>query len=534
MNNRSRGKAEARFAATDEYEPEWIEEKSRIILASCHPKQRAFVTDPHRRVSALVGRRGGKTTGQRARFLLRMIRNPGSKCLYIAETRPHAENLMWEPLKSTCDRLGLKIGRDVDFNETKLRMTLLRNGSQLRLVGANDNSEVNKLRGDKFNEVGLDEAASFPPRRLDNLVHRVIGPTLGDFRGVLSMFGTPGHILSGQFYDSTRQGSPHHYPFGTAPEDWLGWSSHAWTLKDGADAGVPAMINAWAEALVEKEANKWSDDNPIWMREWLGRWATDSGSTVFRYKPYLDDGMPWNAWDPERVGPLKFAKLPSGFKDWLHVIGMDLGASDPFALTVWAFSPSDPERNIYQRYEFLQREMYERSIAELLLGVTRNHTRPGGVIGEIGEWPTAMVADLAGNGDTILKELGQVYGIRIAGAEKGFKYKLPAIELANGDLLDGRIKVLKDSQLEQEMLQLQWEEDEYGRLHEDRRMANHLTDSFIYARNVIAKLFEGGAITYDPPSTDDDDDDEITDSPAEDFSDMLASPEFSDPWGADD
>ena len=473
--------AEERFSPIDSFDDDYIEEKTRRVIADCHRKQGWYVADPSLWITAIVGRGGGKTTGQKARFILRMLRTPQARCVYIATTRVQAEILLWGPLKDTLERLGFQVGRDVTFNETKLLCTFTRNRARLRLVGADDKREIDKLRGQPFHEVCIDEAASFPPALLDNLIDRIISPRLGDFNGTLCMIGTPGHDLRGQFYDATRPGAVHddgtpiHRPWEERhlPEfaDWKGWSSHSWSLDDPDAQKIPALRSIWARDLEIKARNRWGDDHPIWVREYLGRWAADDSENVFKYRPHDAEGNPWNQWDPERVGPLKFAKLPDGL-DWNYVLGMDLGHADPFALVVLAFSPSDPTRTIYHVFEFAKTKMYARTIAELLIGPGLDAHRPSGVLGVTG-WPDGMVADLAGLGDTLLDELREVYGIRIAAAEKGFKYKAPAIELCNGDLVDGRIKILKGSMLEKEMVQLQWVVDEYGRLTENKAQANH-------------------------------------------------------------
>ena len=469
------------MVALDRFDARYIAEKSDRVIADCHPRQRDYVVDDSLWITALVGRGGGKTTGQKARFILRMLRTQRARCVYIATTRVQAEILLWTPLKDTLEKLGFVIGRDVTFNETKLLCTFLRNGARLRLVGADDQREIDKLRGQPFHEVCIDEAASFPAVLLDNLVTRIIGPRLGDYNGTLCMIGTPGHILQGKFYDFTRPGAvtennePLHRPYDERDDpqyaEFSGWSSHSWSLNDPEAQKIPALYNLWQRALLNKKNERWSDDHPTWMREYLGIWSADNSENVFKYRPHDADGKPLNQWNPERYGDLKFARLPIGF-DWHYVIGMDLGHSDPFALQVLAFAPDDETRSIYQVYEFCQTKMYARPIAELLLGKDRNHDKPSGVLGVTG-WPDGMVADLAGLGDTLLDELREVYGIRIAAAEKGYKYKVPAVELCNGDLIDGRIKVLKGSKLEDEMTRLQWVMDEYGKLSENKGQANH-------------------------------------------------------------
>ena len=441
------------------------------LVADCHPKQRAFVLDPSRRISALVARGGGKTTGGRARFVRRMLRVAKAQCLYVATTRQQAEELMWAPLKDLFEQMGI----GARFNETKMICTLTRNGSRLRLVGADDKREIEKLRGQPFHEVGIDEGASHDARLLDHLVFRIIGPRLGDYGGVLWIIGTPGHLFTGPFYDATRPGSPISRPWEDRdkPEfkDWQRWSLHRWNLEDASPYVLP-IKKLWVEALLEKEANGWSDQHPVWRREYMGQWAADDTENVYRYRPFLDDGSPWNIWTPlptKRDNPFG---LPTEH-EWRFVYGMDLGHSDPFALEVFAYA--DTCKDLYQVYEYTQKGMTVRDIARVLQG----DDGQGGLYALTGI-PDGIVADTAGLGDMVLKELSEVYGISVEPAEK--KNKHDAIELWNGDLIDGHIKLLRGKKLEEEQLTLQWAMDDYGKLKEDKAQANHCSDAAVYAR----------------------------------------------------
>jgi hypothetical protein len=165
---------------------------------------------------------------------------------------------------------------------------------------------------------------------------------------------------------------------------------------------------------------------------------------------------------------------------------MDLGHSDPFALEVFAYSLTS--KTLFHVYEFSKKGMYAKTVAEHLLGSELNHHKPSGIIGVTG-WPDAMVADTAGLGGMLLEELSNVYGVRIEGAEK--KNKHDAIELFNGDLIDGRIKILKGSELEKQLMHLQWDVDDVGRLKEPKKDRNDCTDAAVYCRRKAMHLFAG-------------------------------------------
>lgn len=411
---------------------------------------------------------------------------------------------MWGGLKDTCEALGLVIGVDVIFNESKLVCTLLKTGSILRLCGADDDREIEKLRGQAFHLVIVDEAASFPHRRIDNLIYRIIGPRLGDHGGTLILLGTPGHTLIGPFWDHTRDGSDTHRPYSERDQypHWNGWSSHRWTTQDGAPH-VAAMARLWANSLVEKDRNRWSDDHPIWLREHLGLWAADDTLSIFKYS------VEKNQWDPPRGahGISGFAILPATYTDWLYVYGFDMGHSDPFAVQIFALSPSDPTRTLYHVYEFERTQMYARTIAQLMLGADDQHPsgckpleNPEGLLGATG-WPAAMVADMTHLGGSILDELSNVYGIRIAKADQHKDHRAATAELFNGDLIDSRIKILKGSKLEHQVQSLQWTTDEWGAMKWPKGLAqDHAIDAAMYARARVTHLFND-ELTQSKPIT---------------------------------
>ncbi len=486
------------------FEANWAEHLCRRLVNSAHPKQRAAVEDPGNFVSIRCPRGAGKTAACIFRMLRKMIRIPKARCVFIATTREAARTLIWDDLKDIVERLGIgPESSHSSFAEVRLTLTL-RNGSMLRLVGADDEREIDKLRGKSYHEVGIDEAASHPARLLERLIERVIGPRLGDTDGCIVLLGTPGHDLNGLFYEATRPSGKLHRPYAdratTAPALW---SSHHWNLQDGAPH-VPALQRLWERALADKLLKGWSDEHPVWRREFLGEWAADDTENIYKFKAYLgpDDprgpeGSPWNLWDPERTGPMRIAKLPTTYNDWLFGLGADMGAADPFALQAFAASPSDPTRTLYHVYEFESErdaKMYAKRIAEVLFGEDDGAPewpyllKPGGLIGAIG-WPVGSVADIAALGAAFLEELANVYGYRFEPGPRAANDKLSAIELWNGDMIDGRIKLMKGSKVAHQMSTLQWSIDEYGKVKEKKGDANHAADAALMARPTLSGLF---------------------------------------------
>lgn len=497
----------ARRVRSAELAADLAEHIDSTLLPMCHPWQLDGVMDPARRISLLVGRGGTKTTLMMFRAWRCLARIRDGRVIYTAESRPVAEQLMWEPLKTACEWFGLEIGEHVHFHESKMTMTLLATGATIRLVGVDDKGEVNKLRGQPFHLALIDEGSVYPPDLLDELIDRVIDPRLV---GPLILGGTPSPSQRGRFYDVTRPSSDHHRPYSDRdkPEyaNWLGWSSHSWELGDivalpDAATKYPTLVQLRAEHLIKKESNKWGDDHPVWLREYRGKWALDNTETVFRFRAHVD-GKPWNEWDPlegETGGTLlamkrAIAALPAEFKEWRFVYAGDMGSKDPFALNVFAFAPADGQRRIWHVFGFEQVRMHAEPIATMLLGAGHSTDRPEGLFG-VTRWPDASVidSDLA-----TIDELQNVYGVRFVRSERARDYKFGAIELVNGDLVEGRIFILKGSPLYAQVQELQWREDQFGNLRENKAQANHSTDCLVIGRKAIAALFESGAVEVAP------------------------------------
>lgn len=494
-----------------------FERKAQLLLESCHPKQRDYVVDPAKRIATLTAGRAGKTTGAMVRQMVKMLRIKRCRCLFIAKSKPTARELVWEKLKRAWARLGVK----PHYSEDRLSCTLRENGSFLRLVGADDRAEIDKLRGLPWHDVVIEESSTHRDELIVYLIEDVIGTRLGDFRGTLELIGTPGLVKFGLFWDLTKPQSELSRPYAEREKypGWKGWSFHGWSVEDGA-AHVEEIRNALEEGLETKEREGWSDTHPTWMREYRGLWAEDDTLMVFRYHAEVDEefakvcsqpvGKLWNRWNPER-DELGVAVLPTPKGEWHFVVGFDLGggksksagmrrrpeqrhvkrAGDPTAIEVFAWDDRDTAKRLLHVYEFHSRErLYSAKLAELLLGPELDTEEPEGIFGQLG-WPDGMVADLGSVGGMVLEELANIYGLAIEAADGASRHS--AIESWNGDLLAGRIWVLEGSVLETQLATLQWEIDEYGCQAKNKRQRDDAADAAIYARSLAYHLLAEAA-----------------------------------------
>lgn len=505
----------------------WAARVREAILGDAHPSQGDAITDPSRRISILTGRGGGKTSTYKGRYLLEMTATTKGKFIYACPTLGMAIDLLWEPLKQACEQLGIM--DECDWKEAPREggkiLTIKRTGSRLKLFGADDKKQINLCRGQPFNGVGCDEVGFWPSVDLvNNFVEKVIEPRIGERDGWIALASTPGTELRGLFYDVTRDGSPSHRPYRLRDDEqyagWkrVQWSSHGWSLADviklpNAEVRYRPLVALRNSHIEIRAAKGWGDTNPVWLREYEGRWAADGTTTVYQFDPEKNLWMPHGDTPIEGIAGLKLAMeaLPGEF-EWHHVLIADKGSpraakqdehgekkrdGDPWAVNVLSFAPADPTKQIMHTY-FLERTgFYARPVAQLLLGEDKGgengcmpHDKPGGIFGVIG-WPDALEMDAD---DATISELANVYGLRFEKAQKRPDYKAGAIEQTNGSLVDGRVKIIKDSPMHRQVTGLQWAEQTSGALKEDPSQSNHSTDCLVYGDRRIAALFDSGVV----------------------------------------
>ena len=439
-------------------------QKARDLLGLLFAEQRALIEDPSRRKTLLCPGRSGKSYCFAVYILRALLTIPRANVLYVVFIRSQAKEILWNMLKAMNEEFQLRM----HFGEAELTVTNGK-GAWARLAGCESWGDTDKLRGVPRHLVILDEAATWHAALLKDLVRDVIEPRLGDYKGTLILGGTPGAVLAGMFYEATGpvattigigdEGQPLSPARPYAERDnpkWkgveFGWSLHGWPLSaNTSEQGK----NALEEAYALKRRNGWSDDHPVWVREYLGRWMADDSKLVFRYEPGRDDWVP---------GP-RTAENPFGLPEghaWRFCICADMGFHDPFALQVGAYSDTHPD--LHQVYEYEATRLTVSGVAEAVhkvLGLIEEH--------EI----ESMTADLQGLGGMVVETLAVEHGIHFEKLEQ--RDKRDRIELVNAGLVDRRIRIMRGSRLASEMLYLAW--DPTG-LKTRPNQANHHCDAF--------------------------------------------------------
>lgn len=441
-------------------------ERADFIASSRMPVQQVAARDPSRKKAVRCPRRAGKSWFVLSVALEECLRNPGSVWVIVGLSRPSITQIFWSLIK----QLNKDLELGINFKEIELSATFL-NGSVILFRGADSRSEIEKLRGGKYDGVIIDECKSFNPIIFTELVQDVIEPALGDRNGVIILVGTPGDVLAGPFYEATCEqpivfrgadgvdrASNHRY--GVPVDLQYIWSFHTWTLQDNVE--VPHL---WTLALATKAQRGWSDDHPTWRREYLGHWVASTNRLVYRFVPSLHE---YNG------------ELPLDHK-WRFVLALDVGYHDADAIVVWAYASTSFDVYV----------VHAQKRAKL------NITQLAGWIHEVratycDNRPEVMTGDFGGLATKVFEELAAIHGLPFEPAEK--KEKNDFIEILNTEYDAGRIHILaypdqpqtddmgKPLTLSAELLTNRWLEKTLGtpKRKEDPATPNDLCDAHLY------------------------------------------------------
>ena len=380
-----------------------------------------------RTIAVRGSRRSGKSVLAAAWLLhrARTSKRPGFLFPYIAQSRKTAKLIVWQELKAIARSCGLA----VHINESDLSVTFGHNGCSVILGGCNDRSQVERYRGLRCGAAVIDEAGAMPwLEELENTLR----PSLMDVAGPLMIMGNPGLVWSGRWFDLSGPGRDVDVPL------------YSWTLFDN-----PKIPAAHDEAYREKAERGWSDDDPTWLREYLGQWSYDEDALVFPLS--AQDGM---------------AVLPTLARDgWRYVLGIDVGQVDASGFALWGCHPNSKHDYLIETHK--ESGMLIDAHAKRIRDAMRKY--PG----------LAVVMDTGGMGKQHAEELRRRFGIPVHAADK--RDKESAIRVLRDRVRAGSVKVLAGEQndaIRDEWCVLQWNDkrDDFAADQED-----HATDAALYA-----------------------------------------------------
>ncbi len=425
------------------------------IMAEMFAQQKAFILDTGRNKAAICTRRAGKTEMWPRYSVKVALENPRCLIRIWAINRIRAKQLIWQGLKDVCARHQLKIVT----NETELTVKF-ENGSEIRLLGADKDKEAQKKRGDKtILEIVL-ETQLFGGY-LQKLVEEVCEPCTMDLKGSMCLEGTPGPVLTGYWYSVTGGESVKHQWIseGVKTKDrhgeekltGAGWSVHHWSVLDN-----PHLPHMREELRLLMKKRNWDEQNPTYIREWLGRWVNDLGALYYAFDPVRNT---YEGITPFGIG-------------WEHTLGWDLGSIDDMALVVWAWHPKHAQ--LFEAFSWKQ----PGALAKTVLKEITN-------LEELGYNFVKKVADTQGGGKMYVEEIMSRTSHFFEAAKKNDKYD--HVRLFNDDLREGNVKLRPGSVYAQEISglarDLDWppEDKPDAMPREDPRCPNHCSDAGLYS-----------------------------------------------------
>jgi hypothetical protein len=412
------------------------------------PHQTALLLDEAALIACLCTRRAAKSFSAIKRLLRAMFKHPGCSCLFLGLTRETAKRVVWKDTLRILNR-DMKLGGK--FNKNELSFTLP-NGSVLYILGVDaDDSEKEKLLGQKYAEVAIDESASYSID-LHELIYGVLKPAVADYRGTIGMYGTPGNLKNGIFFNLTTGKNP------SKPERWIGqtlhegvtfgnWSGHCWSTLQN-----PYMAEKWKQEIADLiRDNPLIEATPTFQQNYLGLWVIDESKLVYKYMPIRND---YNG------------TLPAfGYGQWHFVLAIDLGFTDATSFTVLAYHDND--RTLYG--------ISSEKKPGLDLTAKCEHADSLKA-----RWPIEQVVIDGSNKDAV-EEMNNRHNLEAIAADKRDKFEF--IDIMNDEYIQGRIKLSPECQpLKDEYAKLVVDERKLMKRKREEHAGceNHCADGTLY------------------------------------------------------
>jgi hypothetical protein len=417
--------------------------KSLDLPSLLFPEQLAFVTDPSPFKTGVCSRRAGKSSACAVDLVNTAMANREVTALYVTGTRTDAKKIIWPEVKRLNRTLGLK----GEVNESELTVTL--GSSIIRLSGAKDSQEIDKIRGQlpPIKKAYIDEAQKFKPSLLKQLVDDVLEPALLDYNGSLSLIGTPGPVPAGYFFDASQSSQ---------------WSHHAWTFFD--NPFLPIKSKKTHQELLERVLKRRGmlQDDPAIRREYFGEWIQDEDSLLLHYRASLNH----------------YTEAPK--RKPVCVMGVDLGFHDADAIAILGWF--EDSQDVYLLEESVVRKQDITSLAQAIETLRL-------------KWDVSkIVMDTGGIGKKVAEEISRRKHIPVHAADKA--RKMENVALLNDWLRTGRMKAKSDSQFAHDcgLIEIDRDKSTPDRIVVSSHYHSDIADAVLYA------FRESPAYSYQKPA----------------------------------
>ena len=386
------------------------------------------------KIAVMCSRRAGKTEGN-SDIINRVAAIPNSPILYINLTFDNAIRQMYNRVITEAKRAELLISKE----SKSAGFIQFANGSSVLFKGNKDKAEADKMQGDKYRLVIIDEAQS--QCNMLYLVDTIIRPMLADYSdSQLILTGTPPR-RKGTFFESA---------FNNAR-----WTQYSWSMFE--NPYVPDPEQTIQEICQEKGITR---DSAFIQREFYGKIAYDTEAQVFKgYKVY--DG-----------------KLPNDFVPTHIYEGVDFGYADYNGVVTLAADVNN--RKAYIVYE---RKFNKATVTEIIDSVREGFENGKRILLERN--PNADLNNCQIFTDTneksITYELSQTYGLPVYCA---YKYdKAMAIEQLAEECRTGRLLNIEGGEIVNEFEQTLYKRDDLDNITSELDDSYHpdITMALLYA-----------------------------------------------------
>lgn len=250
-------------------------------------------------------RRSGKTELM-GRLLAKRVCRPDQHCVYINRSFDAAVRQIQKPLETALEAAGLHYTGTINGGKIEFD-----NGSWILIVGNNNASDVNKLRGEKLALVLCDECGHM--RHLRELINEIIAPATMDYAdSQIVMVGTPPRTRNGFVQELWEKGNIRKYH---------------WTFKD--NPFIPNKDNVIQEAC---EMFGISPDSNFIKREYLGdMYAYDTEAIYIKHYVKAEP-------DKDKLYSHAYVGVDWGYEDKAAVVGMlaDKNAKKLYIVKDWS------------------------------------------------------------------------------------------------------------------------------------------------------------------------------------------------------
>lgn len=405
------------------------------VVKDAFIEQRKFIDDPAKLKALFCTRRAAKSYTAGLYMVETALKYPRSNSLFVGLTRQSAFDIIDKDILQVINR---KHELGIDLNKALFNYTFP-NGSVIRVTGVDvSEDEMNKLLGKKYKLTCIDEGSMYTVNTR-HLIYDILGPAMADEEGTTCFLGTASNFTKGLFFDITNNKEP-------------GWSIHRWSAHQNPH------IN-W-----QKQLDQILENRPLYMetpqfRQWyLNEWVIETDKLVYKFNP---DRNMFREWP-----------YPASSKGWTFNLGVDTGWEDDNGFVLQGYHAGDPTLYVFK--SFKKNHMYfdhpekEKSVRKTIKEFMNE--RP--------IWRVVIDGANKQGVETmnIMQDIPFEYADKLG--------KVDHIEICNGELLEGKIKIHEScTDLIDEMMGLVWRTSGDKIVYpkkEHPSLPNHLCDAFLY------------------------------------------------------